>query len=81
MPRGGAITFGDLIGKLDVLRVEWAKCGRTGRYSMRRLIEQLGCDAKIIDWKDELTGDCPRRVKANYSDQGGATCPDLSRVL
>jgi hypothetical protein len=26
-------------------------------------------DAKIIDWKDELTGDCPRRIKANYSDQ------------
>jgi hypothetical protein len=81
MPRGGAITFGDLIGKLDVLRVECAKCGRTGQYSMGRLVEQLGRDAKIIDWKDELTGDCPRRIKANYSDQCGATCPDLSRVL
>jgi hypothetical protein len=28
MPRDGAIIFGDLIGKLDVLRIECAKCGR-----------------------------------------------------
>jgi hypothetical protein len=31
MPRDGAIIFGDLIGKLDVLRIECAKCGRSGR--------------------------------------------------
>jgi hypothetical protein len=28
MPRDGAIIFGDLISKLDVLRVECPKCGR-----------------------------------------------------
>jgi hypothetical protein len=27
MPRDGAIIFGDLIGKLDVLRIEYDKCG------------------------------------------------------
>jgi len=27
MPRDGAIIFGDLIGKLDVLRIECPKCG------------------------------------------------------
>jgi hypothetical protein len=32
MPRDGAIIFSDLIGKSDVLRVECAKCGRSGRY-------------------------------------------------
>jgi hypothetical protein len=32
MPRDGAIIFGDLIGKLDVLQVECVKCGRKGRY-------------------------------------------------
>jgi hypothetical protein len=31
MPRDGAIIFSDLIGKLDVLRIECAKCGRSGR--------------------------------------------------
>jgi len=28
MPRDGAIIFRDLIGKLDVLPIECAKCGR-----------------------------------------------------
>jgi hypothetical protein len=27
MPRDGAIDYGDLVGKLDVLVVECAKCG------------------------------------------------------
>jgi hypothetical protein len=36
MPRDGAIIFGDLIGKLDLLRVECPKCGRTGRYQRGR---------------------------------------------
>jgi hypothetical protein len=30
MPRDGAIIFGDLIGKLDVLHVACDKCGRKG---------------------------------------------------
>jgi hypothetical protein len=81
MPRDGAIIFGDLIGKLDVLRVECEKCGRAGRYSVRQLIERKGREVKVIDWKDETTADCPRWIKANYSDQCGARCPDLPKVL
>jgi hypothetical protein len=80
MPRDGAITFGDLIGKLDVLVVECPKCGRTGRYAVRRLMERHGHDGKIIDWKDEITADCPRRIARNISDQCAARCPDLAKV-
>jgi hypothetical protein len=40
MPREGAIIFRDLVGKLDVLNVECAKCGRRGRYHLHRLIER-----------------------------------------
>jgi hypothetical protein len=32
-----------------VLRVECPKCSRTGRYALRRLIEQRGRDGTIID--------------------------------
>jgi hypothetical protein len=32
MSREGAIIFRDLVGKLGVLNVECAKCGRKGRY-------------------------------------------------
>ena len=42
MPRDGAIIFRDIVGKLDVLRVECAKCGRRGRYHLHRLIERYG---------------------------------------
>ena len=38
MPRG-FLTFGDIVGKLDVLRVE---CTRKGRYSVAKLIAKHG---------------------------------------
>jgi hypothetical protein len=50
MPREGAIIFRDLIGKLEVLNIECDKCGRRGRYHLRRLIERYGIDAKLFDW-------------------------------
>ena len=42
MPRGGAITFGDLEGKLDTLRVARRKCDRAGQYSLAALLERHG---------------------------------------
>ena len=49
MPRDGAITFADLIGKLDMLHVACEKCDRKGRYAVARLIEQRGRDTKVLD--------------------------------
>ena len=45
MPRDGAIIFSDLIGKLDILRVACAKCGRDGSSRLNGLIEKRGRDA------------------------------------
>jgi hypothetical protein len=42
MPRNGAITFSDLIGKLDLLRVACDKCGRDGCYGLSKLINNRG---------------------------------------
>ena len=81
MPLNGATIFGDLIGKLDVLRVECSKCDRAGRYRLDRLIDERGRDAKMIDWLRELTADCPKKIAHNWNDQCGAGCPDLARVL
>jgi hypothetical protein len=36
MPREGAIIFRDIVGKLDVLRVECDKCNRKGQYCVDR---------------------------------------------
>jgi hypothetical protein len=62
MPREGAIIFRDLVGKLEILRVECDKCGRKGQYRVDHLIEQYGIDAKLFTWSDEITADCPRKM-------------------
>jgi hypothetical protein len=81
MPRDGAIIFSDLIGKLDMLRVACDKCGRDGCYGLGRLIEKRGRDAKLLDWLDELTAECPKKLAHNMNDPCGARCRDLARVL
>jgi len=81
MPREGVIIFADLIGKLDAVRVACAACGRAGHYRLQNLIRARGTDAKVIDWLDEITADCPKKRARNMSDQCGARCPDLARVL
>jgi hypothetical protein len=81
MPRDGAIVFSDLIGKLDVLRVSCTKCERDGCYGLSRLIDKRGRDAKVIDWLDQMTADCPTKRARNMSVQCGARCPDLPKVL
>jgi hypothetical protein len=60
----------NLVGKLDVLRVSCDKCGRDGCYGLKRLIEKRGREAKLIDWLD-----------SRATDQCGAKCPQLPRVL
>ena len=36
------LVFGDIEGKLDVLRVECTKCDRKGRYTVAKLIAKHG---------------------------------------
>ena len=83
MPRSGAIIFGDLEGKTAVLRVACAKCERRGQYSVATLIEKHGADAKLVDWKDDITADCPKRANDRKAlfDLCGAHFPDLAALF
>jgi hypothetical protein len=81
MPREGAITFGDLVGRLEELRVACDKCSRAGRYRLDRLIAEHGPDVKIRDWLVEISRDCPKRQAASASDRCDAHCADLLRVF
>jgi hypothetical protein len=81
LPRDGAITFGDLVGKIDLLQVARGKCGREGRYAVARLIEQRGPDGKIVDLLSELRSDCPKHQAGDMGDMGAARCPELLRVM
>jgi hypothetical protein len=78
MPRGHLI-FGDIEGKLDVLRVECTKCDRKGRYSVAKLIAKHGRKGNLMKWREMLNADCPKR-DARLHDRGDV-CPDLPKVL
>ena len=41
------LVFGDIEGKLDMLRVEYTRCQRKGRYSVAKLHER--CDLTCPD--------------------------------
>ena len=75
MPRDGANIFSDLTGKTEVLRVTCEKCGRDGRYILARLIRQRGRDGKVVDWLDELTAQCPKKIARNMNDPMRSTVP------
>ena len=60
MPRTYLI-FGDIEGKLNVLRVECTKCDRKGLYLVRKLIEKYGRNGNMMKWREMLNADCPKR--------------------
>jgi hypothetical protein len=47
MPGDGSMTPRDLMGRLDMLRFECAKCERRGRYRVAALAETIGLDGKL----------------------------------
>jgi hypothetical protein len=80
MPPDGSIVFGDLIGKLNTLRVTCSKCDCEGHYPVLRLITRHGAGAKLTDWLAEIKADCPRNHSVDMSDGCAALCPDLTRI-
>jgi hypothetical protein len=74
LPRG-YLTFGDIEGKLDVLRVECTKCDRKGRYHVHKLIERYGRNDNMMKWREMLDADCPKR-DARMHDRSDLVCPE-----
>jgi hypothetical protein len=54
---------------------------RSDQYRLDRLIQRPASDAKVFDWSDEITADCPRKLAKNLNDMCGARCPDLPKVV
>jgi hypothetical protein len=59
MPRT-YLVFGDIEGKLDVLRVE-CQMRPQGRYHVHKLIEKYGRNGNMMKWREMLSADCPKR--------------------
>ena len=81
MPRAGAVILSDLVGKLELIRVECKKCDRKGRYRVLRLMKELGPDFSLVAFKERVTADCPKRTSQNLYDQCGASFPDLAGLM
>jgi hypothetical protein len=83
MPRGGAFTFGDLDGKLEVLRVSCTKCDRAGQYHVAKLTERYGRNGSLSVWRHEISKDCPKLANDRVAlmDICGAYFPDLADRL
>jgi hypothetical protein len=64
------LIFGDIEGKLDLLRVECTKCDRKGRYHVHKLIEKYGRMGNMMKWREMLNADCTYDV----------ACPHLPKV-
>ena len=79
----GAVTLGELARRLAILDVACSKCDRTGQYRVAKLIDRYGPDAKLVDWKDEITKDCPKRANDRVAlmDLCGANFPDLMKLF
>ncbi len=75
------LIFGDIEGKLDVLRVECTRCERKGRYNVATLIAKHGRKGNLTNWASDLKGDCPKRNVHALHERCDIICPDLSKVL
>ena len=64
-----------------MLRVECTRCGRKGRYNVRKLIEKYGRDGRMMEWREQLNGDCPKRDAKQLHDRCDLICPDLPKML
>ena len=51
------------------------------RFAITARPDPAGCDAKLIDWLDELTAEYPKKMALNMNDPCGARCRDLAKVL
>jgi hypothetical protein len=49
MSSGGAVTLGEIAGRLPMLEVACSRCDRHGRLSVAKLIERHGADARLPD--------------------------------
>ena len=81
MGEHGFIEFGELVGKLELLRVGCDACGRFGSYSVKRLIAAYGPQYSVVAFREQLIAACPRQLAGRYDDQCRCCFPELPAAL
>jgi hypothetical protein len=62
----GAVTLGQIAGRLDRLEIACGKCGRRGSYSVQELIDRHGLELGLPDLAATLSADCEHRGGLAY---------------
>ena len=60
MSATGAVTLGDLAGRVDQLEVRCRRCDRHGRLRLARLIADHGAGTGLPDLAVRLSAGCPK---------------------
>jgi predicted secreted protein len=74
--RRGAVVLGDLIGKVDLLRVACDQCARSGQYRVLRLIAEHGEEMALPDLLRIIAADCPENRGSLNNSHCQAYYPD-----
>ena len=56
----GAVTLGELVGRIDRLEVRCRRCPRHGRLGLARLIADHGEGTELPDLAERLAAGCPK---------------------
>jgi hypothetical protein len=77
MPKGGFVVFGDLTGKIAVLRIHCDGCDFKSEAALAELIGKYGPAHTLLEWKAEVLSGCPRRAP-KAAQLCGSFFPDIS---
>ncbi len=77
MSAGGAVTLGDLVGRLDRLEVRCRRCPRHGWFRLARLIADHGADRRLPDLAVRLAAGCPRATAPDPAERCFVYYPQL----
>jgi hypothetical protein len=71
----GAVTLGDIVGRVRMLEIACRHCERYGRLRVDKLIAEHGADFTLPYLRERLAGDCPRLLAAWIYERCGAYFP------
>jgi hypothetical protein len=77
----GAVTLGDLAGRLDRLEARCRRCDRYGRLRLAKLIADYGADMGLPELALHLARGCPQVDTFNPAERCFVYFPQLSKLF
>jgi hypothetical protein len=73
----GAVTLGELVGRVDRLEVRCRRCERRGRLRLARLIAEHGAGTGLPDLAARLAAGCPKAETPDLGERCFVYFPQL----